>query len=663
MKNKTRKLVCICLIICIASISLAGCGGDDKENVKQINSNEELEEKKEEVSEENKEEKVEENNPVETEEVEHPENNESQSNEETSETESTTTLQEEDDETLELTDIQKNSVSMLNYLVVLTQEINASKNSRLYVEKIYDSVLNNTYPNVVDKRTQIELSDLLEILNEYRMTAIKRERLQYIYEQNCAYALRAAIPDPRGLLSAVSSMNIGSIVSSVAYMAMDSYTSYTTYTADLNLEYLQDGWELDDDESEYLHNSRTATFNYLIDMVRKYEIPGDLTLNEKKVDEYVEWKNTENVVSRIQSLESHQADYKAFGGYWLTLAESYFQNNEFEKCLEALEEYEKIDTRIFRKDYELAQVLPFAISSASGLLEKNEIETREYVNKTEHYLDLLEANSDQTDWELRYIGAQTYVDLYSKTGDNRYLESAYDITINTVNSLLKEQQNQNSTYMKDVVKKEVPKGTKEEEVKEIENYNKQLEETRKTELPPIYEPLLINCELLFALAEKLDISDAEKNKIDEILHMDNEPLFLVEPVDNLFRFSNKQEKDENDINVKMTAKDFSIPANYVSATSVITGKSFSGDEEYIFDDFSVSDVERKKKSDINRHIVTYYSKSMDEHKFKKDETIEITVKPLEEGVAGEYTFKFIADREMNMGDFWNTHAVISRVTE
>ena len=45
---------------------------------------------------------------------------------------------------------QRNSISMLNHLAVLTQEINASQNSRMYLEEAYSMLINNTFPNAVD---------------------------------------------------------------------------------------------------------------------------------------------------------------------------------------------------------------------------------------------------------------------------------------------------------------------------------------------------------------------------------------------------------------------------------------------------------------------------------------------------------------------------------
>ena len=62
-----------------------------------------------------------------------------------------------------LTDTQYNSMNMLNHLTVLTQEINSSKNSRLYLEQAYSSIVNNYNPNAIDDRTlgELKLSDVV----------------------------------------------------------------------------------------------------------------------------------------------------------------------------------------------------------------------------------------------------------------------------------------------------------------------------------------------------------------------------------------------------------------------------------------------------------------------------------------------------------------------
>ena len=170
-------------------------------------------------------------------------------------------------ENVSLTDEQANAIAMLNYITVLTQDINASKNSRLYLEEAYSSLINNTYPNAVDNRTLSQLAGLLDTMEGYRMIAVKRDRLRYIYEQNQAQAIRAAVPNPLGIISTVQSYRPSKIAASLAYMVIDSITSYTAYTSEADLEYLKGGWALDDEEASMLHESRKGTFAYMINIV------------------------------------------------------------------------------------------------------------------------------------------------------------------------------------------------------------------------------------------------------------------------------------------------------------------------------------------------------------------------------------------------------------
>lgn len=117
-----------------------------------------------------------------------------------------------------LDETQRNSINMLNHLAVLTQEINASQNSRMYLEEAYSLLINNTLPNAVDSRTLSQLTEILDVLEKYRMIAVKRERLDYVYEQNRAQALRSVVPNPLGLLGAIKSFNLSKLAITVVHM-------------------------------------------------------------------------------------------------------------------------------------------------------------------------------------------------------------------------------------------------------------------------------------------------------------------------------------------------------------------------------------------------------------------------------------------------------------
>lgn len=154
------------------------------------------------------------------------------------------------------------------------------------------------------------MTSILDTLENYRMIDVKRERLEYIYQQNCAQAYRQAIPSPMSILNVVQSGNLLKAAVSVIYMAVDSKASYNSYKDQADLQYLQDGWELDDVEAAELHNSRKQAFTYMLSMVRDNNLPGDYALNEESVQNFVSWTNNPNVTRRIAFLESSKGTYQ-----------------------------------------------------------------------------------------------------------------------------------------------------------------------------------------------------------------------------------------------------------------------------------------------------------------------------------------------------------------
>ena len=64
---------------------------------------------------------------------------------------------------------QRNSINMLNYLVALVTEINASSGSRVFLDSVYMDLQNNTDPSMVDPITLKQYNDILDTLEAYRM--------------------------------------------------------------------------------------------------------------------------------------------------------------------------------------------------------------------------------------------------------------------------------------------------------------------------------------------------------------------------------------------------------------------------------------------------------------------------------------------------------------
>lgn len=525
-------------------------------------------------------------------------------------------------ETLGLTEVQLNSINMLNYLAVLTQEIIDSKNNRLYLEQAYSLLLDNINPETVDRQTQTQVNSILDTLFGLRMVEQKRERLEYIYENNKAQSIDSLLPSPMTVLNVVQSKSYMKSLLSLIYMSVESNTSYIDSMTEAEEKYIQDGWELDDEEAEELHTSRKSMFNYMVNLVNEYDLPGTLTLNDSAVEEYVSWKNNENLAQRIQFFESEQDTYMAFGPYWLTLAQSYYDNGQYEDCLTCVNTYEAIQSDIFRKDYDYAEILPLAIVSAQMTMTD-----ADYSSAAAHYANEIIENTDYGDWSLRYFAAQTYAGLYGVTGNVDDLQTAYNIVLNIANCLVAEQREKNNEYMSEVVEQEMPDDATSAERREVRQLNNMLKEERKTALPPVSDALYVSLKLLFALADELQISDEEKQKVDAILHGEDEALFLNEALDSQYSFSSNA-FSASEIDVGFNKGTITLPVTCLSDTAEITVTvTTATGSETVFSDWTIVKVERQDEDDVSTFTATYESKSAAKYKYADGDWITITLYP------------------------------------
>lgn len=547
---------------------------------------------------------------------------------------------------VDLTKEQRQSLSMLNYLTVLTQKIVQAQNNQLFLEDAYLELTSNINPEAVDAKTQELVGSFLDSLQNLRMLEVKRERLQYTYEQERARSLEAQLEATTGdvvvLMSNPNATNIEWAATalkttvSVGRMIFGDVKS----TAELELQYTKDEWELDDTAAEVINTRRMESFDYMVEIARENDIPGEYTLTEASVIDFVNWKYNDNLTGRIQFLESHQDIYKYFGEYWLTLASSYYDNDDYQKCIDAVIEYEKLseDAGILRKDYNYASVLPMCIVSAREVYKEDM-----YVDAVKEYLPLILDNSRDNDWVGRYFVAEVYVDLYQKTDNSAYLQSAYDVMLNLTNILMLDQQKANKAYLENLVAVTVEENASDEQKQEAEAFNKVLTELRKVELPPISEPLRICGEMLFALADELSISEEEKDKITKMLHNDGTDLFYNLIYDNEIRF----DPDETDPQIaNMTVKydaegNLKLPVILVTQNSHIKVSAVSKSKTTILEDWTLKKVERKGEN-VEEFLAVYKSKKAADFEYKDGMAIIIEIYGSPEAETPDYTVEFKA---------------------
>ena len=280
--------------------------------------------------------------------------------------------------------------------------------------------------------------------------------------------------------------------------------------------------------------------------------------------------------------------------------------------------------------------------TAQYAMERSETESTKETAR--EYSEVSLSNADGENWALRYFVAQIYLDLYKQTGSKEYLQKAYDIALNNVNVLVESQKELNLAYLSDIQEVSVNKEAEDEdrEKKEVKQYNKLLKAQRKVELPPVDEALYLNCDLLFALAEQLDISVDEQKKIDAILHENGEPVFLTQALDEKFWFESADKKlDVQNIDIDFDGKTLKIPAVCIADRSRITVSVDGSSGNQTFQDWTVKKVYRPKGADCSDFIVIFTSETAKKYKYESGDKIAVQITPVAESADEilEYDYK------------------------
>lgn len=554
--------------------------------------------------------------------------------------------------TATLTPSQSKSLNMLNHMTVMTKQINMAKRDRVFLESAYAFFDNDIRPNV-DVETEAQVMNLMDTIHKFQMIDVKWDRLEYIYEQNRAQALRNALPNPVGLLSAVQSGSLLKSAVSVMYMTIDASMKYKSAVSDAELNYLKSGWDLEDAESEELHNSTKNALSYIFSMARKYGFSGDsehYILRNDTVGAFIDYVNKPDSqrAQKIEWFENHRDTYEAFGPYWLELAKDYYNDEQYDKCLMAVAKYEALASSVSLKDGNYANVLPMAIIAAKETMPEDE-----YCATAERYCEDIQKNIKDADWSLRYFVAQIFMDLCTATGNKGYLDKAYKAAKDNVVNLVDEQRKLNADYQGALIDATAEKKASKRKQEEVKQYNKLAKERRKVALPPVSEALYLNCDLLFALAEECDISEAEQTKINNILHENGDNIFLTRVLDNRFWFGTHDIAfDENDIEVSFNGKSFTIPASCVTDRAIITATVSGSEGTTVLDEWSVTNVDRHKSENVSDFTATFESKPAKDYKFKAGETVSVKVVPVAESEDDyiEFNFNVVASKKLAVLD-------------
>ncbi len=399
---------------------------------------------------------------------------------------------------------QEKDIQMLNYVGSLSERIKDSRKNPYELHLLRDEIMNDVDVLGIKPITKHLLEKYQKNIVEFTLLSRQEERMQFIIDNKKAEAINQSIPDPQALIGlALSNPNPYLLVANVGTMIARSISSYKSAMASAEMEELKMKWELEDKRYKVFEKQSLEAWAYRVDVTNESDI--SKSLNEKVIQNFFKITKDDKKGRLLEELENSETAALYTGAhyqpYYLALAEAYYSNGNWEKCVQAYKEYEKNPVRLFTIDHSAAKVLLKVIDAGTKYLPDEEkiAFIKDYNNK-------LIKESSKDEWELRYFAGLNYMNLVSLDVTNRkiHLKEAFKIFRSNIAELSSRQDSLLAKFILPI-DKNIPNDLSDEKKKIQKKLFKIEEKERKYKTLPLDKALLTNMEMAFAIA-KLDKS-------------------------------------------------------------------------------------------------------------------------------------------------------------
>ena len=399
-------------------------------------------------------------------------------------------------------------MELLNEFTYYTTVIVETEN-RLYLDDIYDRLMNQYEPKEIDETINERLIELLSGIENIKILDLKKEQLQMVFDLQKSNVIASAIPNPINMIGTIAlstnprrsiTQNIISGLAAAVGTGASSYTMYKSASADLLIETNEKYWDLEYEAMRNVNNLNHSSLSAQNMYGSSNDIPGEYILNEENTKRFINIISDENIARAINNLESAEKTYQHFPLYWLERADLYFKNGDFQSCIDTVLYYENNFnySQIYRRNERYGQVLVDAIASAINLY---------YSDEYSYCLDLVipwlsraEESTAPDDWFQMYYISICYLmfadasnqEFYNKAYDliqkcGRYLSGIQDSFISSYTSELKAKTDEEKEFM-------LPA-----QLNEYEKEYKKQKEDRKKQLPITDGGLIESLRMLYSM--------------------------------------------------------------------------------------------------------------------------------------------------------------------
>ena len=206
------------------------------------------------------------------------------------------------------------------------------------------------------------IADFRNDISEFKSIDVKRERLEYIYNQKKSMEIASLVPNALSVATvAFSSGDLKRAIISIAGTALSSINSYLTTKQKNELEMIQEQWNLDDEASKVFNNLTNSIFINLTALSQNYGFSRSDFASPETIKEFVRIVEDENTTAKdiIMRFVGNRTEEELskFSDYWRIIATAYYELEDYKSALSSIKKYEECFEDVFYHDENYAQMM------------------------------------------------------------------------------------------------------------------------------------------------------------------------------------------------------------------------------------------------------------------------------------------------------------------
>lgn len=255
-----------------------------------------------------------------------------------------------------------------------------------------------------------------DTIKENKSIEQKRQRLEYLYNQNKASLVSALVPNALHFVNiAMTAGNPLRAMIAIGGASLSSVSSYVSEKQKQNLELIQKEWELDDSQVDIFESLSEWLRTYLSKACEKYGITNDQLASVNTLRSFIklcsQYDYRDDKQARELLLKLDTGNFKSelafFPEYWGEIAKAAYGAENYELSLQYIDNFEDSYVKTMYHDENYSQILKI---KAYCLLQKDNIDIP-IADELCRIADSIYALSPASEWADLYFCVELYEEM------------------------------------------------------------------------------------------------------------------------------------------------------------------------------------------------------------------------------------------------------------